>query len=777
MSCHRTIIRLSAVLAVVALATGCGDGDSATAPPTPEPARPTTVTVSPATDELTALGQTIQLTAEVRDQNSSVMAGATVTWSSGSASVATVDGMGLVTAVGNGEATITASTGSASGSAVVTVMQSVVSVEVSPSADELTALGATVQLTAEAFDENGQAVAGAKFSWESSDVAVATVDAAGLLTAAGNGTATVTASAGSASGSAVVTVMQTVASLEASPATHELTALGTTIQLTAEAFDGNGHVVAGAEFSWESSDAAVATVDAGGLVTGVAEGVVTITASAGEAEGTAEITVLEPKRYPDLAVASPAVSENSPAAGIRFTLSATVRNNGDGASPPTTLRYYRSSDASITASDTEVATSAVAGLAANASAIQSVEVTAPSTSGTYYYGACADAVVEELNTNNNCSTFVQVSVPWPGPPVTVEGGLEPTIQQPAWLNRERWDALVFNTYDYDGSPIGFRTNVLERDVVSSIRVCMQSPERSEVGKVLEPYSDASWWRFHIRRWTGVDWNGEILIADCTREPAPGWIHVRAAQGREIRPGNTAYAGTRYDEEGRWVWSQLVFQPEPPNPEAWEPLVIEGILAHELGHALGFHHVPGDRPSWIMQVPGVRPWPEDESRYAQLAYQVGPNVRYPGLTPPTPKSNDAALSTLVLSDGTDMVDFTPSFDSGTQSYMATVANSVTSVTFTPTVSHPNATLTVNGSVVARGSTSDMIELEIGENIIEVVVTAQDGATVLTYTVTVTRATAVPVLSLGATLLLGMSLVGLCGRPLTRDMVHPSAYYAT
>ena len=41
MSCHRTIIRLSAVLAVVALATGCGDGDSPAAPPTPEPARPT----------------------------------------------------------------------------------------------------------------------------------------------------------------------------------------------------------------------------------------------------------------------------------------------------------------------------------------------------------------------------------------------------------------------------------------------------------------------------------------------------------------------------------------------------------------------------------------------------------------------------------------------------------------------------------------------------------------------------------------------------------------
>ena len=39
MSCHRTVIRLSAVLAVLALANGCGGGESPTAPPTPEPAR------------------------------------------------------------------------------------------------------------------------------------------------------------------------------------------------------------------------------------------------------------------------------------------------------------------------------------------------------------------------------------------------------------------------------------------------------------------------------------------------------------------------------------------------------------------------------------------------------------------------------------------------------------------------------------------------------------------------------------------------------------------
>ena len=58
-------------------------------------------------------------------------------------------------------------------------------------------------------------MAGAEFSWESSDAAVATVDAGGLTGVAA--VATITASAGEASGSAVVTVTQSVASVEVSP--------------------------------------------------------------------------------------------------------------------------------------------------------------------------------------------------------------------------------------------------------------------------------------------------------------------------------------------------------------------------------------------------------------------------------------------------------------------------------------------------------------------------------------------------------------------------------
>ena len=233
----------------MALVSSCGDG--ATPTPTtllPDSPRPTAVEVNPATSELAALGASVQLSADVRDQNGEVMAGITVTWNSSSASVATVDQSGLVMAVGDGTAVIAASVNQgsgANGTAIVTVTQSIVSVEVSPSTAELTALGATVQLTAGAFDANGHAVAEAKFSWESSAAAIATVDASGLVTGVAVGVSMITASSESASGSAGVTVMQPVVSVEVSPSAETI-GLGGTLQLMAEGFDANGHAVAGA---------------------------------------------------------------------------------------------------------------------------------------------------------------------------------------------------------------------------------------------------------------------------------------------------------------------------------------------------------------------------------------------------------------------------------------------------------------------------------------------------------------------------------------------------
>ena len=116
---------------------------------------------------------------------------------------------------------------------------------------------------------------------------------------------------------------------------------------------------------------------------------------------------------PDLVVISPSVSDSGPTAGTNFTLSATVRNDGDGASEATTLCYYRSTDTTISTSDTEIGTDAVAGIGVSGSTSESVEVTAQPTPGTYYYGACVDAVEEESDETNNCSSSVQIDVPEP----------------------------------------------------------------------------------------------------------------------------------------------------------------------------------------------------------------------------------------------------------------------------------------------------------------------------------------------------------------------------
>ena len=123
-----------------------------------------------------------------------------------------------------------------------------------------------------------------------------------------------------------------------------------------------------------------------------------------------EVIITPPDNQPDLSVGSASVSDSSPDSGASFTLSATVRNQGSGRSTVTTLRYYRSTDATISASDTAVGTDVVGGLSASGTSAESIGLTAPSSAGTYYYGACVDSVSGEANTANNCSSSVRVTV-------------------------------------------------------------------------------------------------------------------------------------------------------------------------------------------------------------------------------------------------------------------------------------------------------------------------------------------------------------------------------
>jgi hypothetical protein len=92
---------------------------------------------------------------------------------------------------------------------------------------------------------------------------------------------------------------------------------------------------------------------------------------------------------PDLEVAFAEVDDSTPVEGGRFTLWVTVGNFGDAESAATTLRFYQSTDATISSADMQVGTAAV-GVLLDRISRESITLTAPSTAGTYYYGACVE---------------------------------------------------------------------------------------------------------------------------------------------------------------------------------------------------------------------------------------------------------------------------------------------------------------------------------------------------------------------------------------------------
>ena len=116
---------------------------------------------------------------------------------------------------------------------------------------------------------------------------------------------------------------------------------------------------------------------------------------------------------PDLVVEAVRADPSTVAPGQVFKLYATLKNSGTAESAATTVRYYRSTDNSISTTDRQLGTGNRKPLAVNATIRRYLSITAPTTPGTYYYGVCVDSVPNESNTANNCSTAVTVTVAAP----------------------------------------------------------------------------------------------------------------------------------------------------------------------------------------------------------------------------------------------------------------------------------------------------------------------------------------------------------------------------
>ena len=223
-----------------------------------------------------------------------VLSDRSVSWATSAPTIATVAN-GVVSAVAPGSASITATSEGRSGTATITVTPiPIATLSVTPASCAVV-VGGSCTLTASARDAAGGALTGRPVTWSTAAATIATVSASGGVTAIAAGTTTITATAEGRSATATVTVTPVpVASVVITPATPTIR-VGATLQLIASARDSAGGALTGRAVTWQSNATAVANISTAGVVSAVAPGTATMTASV---EGRTASTVVTVERAP-----------------------------------------------------------------------------------------------------------------------------------------------------------------------------------------------------------------------------------------------------------------------------------------------------------------------------------------------------------------------------------------------------------------------------------------------------------------------------------------------
>jgi len=277
---------VTAVTPGSAVVTATVDGVSAAYTLTVSNATITTMTVTPATLSIPK-GLTTQFatTGTFSDATTQDLTFDAV-WSSTPGTFATVSnnpvnkGLATATAIGNESIIATFGAVPVSGTATLTVTAATMqSITVTP-ANSIKIGTATVNFTATGNYSDGTAVdITSSVVWASSLTDVATIEAtSGVATTKGAGTTTISATLNGIRG--ITTLTQSLKALSITPATPSVMSAGSTQQLTATAtFNNSSTENVSIGCAWTSSSTSTATVDTKGLVTGVAAGTATITAT------------------------------------------------------------------------------------------------------------------------------------------------------------------------------------------------------------------------------------------------------------------------------------------------------------------------------------------------------------------------------------------------------------------------------------------------------------------------------------------------------------------
>lgn len=341
------------------------------------------VTLTPAAPTVVR-GQTLNTTIDIRDATNVVIDDRTPVYKSEDPTIASVSLTGVISGLKVGKTTITATAEGKTATVPVTVVSPLDRIDLGSGPLAFTALKATTKLAVKLTPVTGASIAGIVPDFSSSNGSVASVDADGMVTAIGNGSARITASFEGVSAGIDVAVDQVAQSVVISPRGASVSAIGDSRTFTTTIADAGNSAISKPVVTWTSSDPAVASVSGNGataVVTGLKPGNVTITASANGKTDAVSFVVAPVSRFLILSLSKASIER-----GQTSTASAQIADANGNPIGSASATYTTSTPNIISVSGNvitglAVGSGRVVGTSGNLSGAIDVKVTAPAGDG------------------------------------------------------------------------------------------------------------------------------------------------------------------------------------------------------------------------------------------------------------------------------------------------------------------------------------------------------------------------------------------------------------
>jgi len=328
---------------------------------------PASIAVLPGLDSLTSLGRTLTYTATIRNARGDLIPLDVPTWSSTNAAIATINASGIATALGIGTDTIIGAAGTRADTAVLRVSNIAATVLISPSAVNLVSIGQASLLTVTARNALGNAISGPVVTWQTSNVAVATVSAGtgstNTITATGTGSATITATVNGIANSITVTVANPPSTVSFTSGPVTLASIGDQATPAITLTNSLGATLSRDAVNWMSADPNIFVVSATGVVTAVGRGAATLTATSPSNSAITSSVTVTVTNAPATLTITPAGPTTLTSIGATANLTTTVLNAAGAviASPVPAVSWSSNNAAVSVGSASGVATAAAPG--------------------------------------------------------------------------------------------------------------------------------------------------------------------------------------------------------------------------------------------------------------------------------------------------------------------------------------------------------------------------------------------------------------------------------